>query len=145
MSQVREVVSDGGSSGAPARENAPADLPGVLAGGQVAVPACSRCGAFISPATSACPSCGSLDRTWLPSEGQGTIYTYTSAHSPVWTSTPPGFVVVVDLAVEGARMAGPYLAPGRPTIGAAVTGTSNVVDGHRVVGFRAAASEGAAP
>ncbi len=61
-------------------------------------PVCDRCGrSFFTPQI-ACPFCGSLRWTYVPSTGRGAVYSHTTVHrAPGPEFTPPYVVAVVDL------------------------------------------------
>ncbi len=44
---------------------------------------CGGCGRFFHPPMPCCPRCGSMDVSWQPVSGRGTIYTWTVAHQAV--------------------------------------------------------------
>ncbi len=50
--------------------------------GQLVVQRCGGCGVHRHPPTEVCYACGSLDWSWDPHAGRGTVYSYT------WTDRP---------------------------------------------------------
>lgn len=71
----------------------------------VRVQKCSGCGAFRYVPKEICAKCHSVEWTWEPISGEGTVYTHTvvrRAPSPAYDA--PYAIVHVDMA-EGFRMA----------------------------------------
>jgi hypothetical protein len=56
---------------------------------------CSVCGTSFFTPKMACPSCLSVEWTWVQSPGEGTVYSYTVCHRP----PGPGFDVPYVLAI----------------------------------------------
>lgn len=56
---------------------------------------CSLCGTRFFTPKMACPSCLSVQWTWVQSRGEGTVYSYTVCHRP----PGPGFEVPYVLAI----------------------------------------------
>ena len=75
---------------------------------------CTSCGTWHWPVKSRCPSCLSLDITWVQASGKGTLYTFALMHQvlhPGFASEVPYNVAEVDLE-EGVRMTSTIV--GRP-------------------------------
>lgn len=84
--------------------------------GELALCACTACGAVLHLPRAYCSSCGSWDTTWRPVAGRGRLYSWTTVEHQVHPAFPvPYTVVLVDLADEpGARLVG--WLPGRPEL-----------------------------
>jgi uncharacterized OB-fold protein len=102
--------------------------------GQLLVQTCSACRHRRMPPRPMCPACRSLQHTWMPLSGRGTIWSYVVAHPPLlpaYQSLSPYNVVTVALAEDPqlrlvgnlvARADGPIneVDPAAIRIGAAV-------------------------
>jgi len=74
--------------------------------GELLLQRCSRCGTWMWPYRPRCISCMSGELVWAPSQGTGTLYSYTLVHQlfhPGFADEIPYNVAMVDLA-EGVRM-----------------------------------------
>ncbi len=70
------------------------------ASGRFTVQKCSDCGHLRYPVLTACPDCRSLDSTWEPLSGKGTIYSFyvvPHAINPAFKDFVPYPVVLVEL------------------------------------------------
>jgi uncharacterized OB-fold protein len=68
--------------------------------GQLVVQGCAACGHRVFPPRPMCPVCQSVERTWEPVSGRGSIWSWTVAHPPllpVFEALAPYAVVVVAL------------------------------------------------
>lgn len=64
---------------------------------------CDACGLIRYPPTTACPWCASLDATWVPVEGKGTVHSYTEVHhaiQPAFKAHVPYLILLVDLDTQ---------------------------------------------
>lgn len=65
---------------------------------------CSQCDTLTAPPTPRCPSCGSFERTWIVSEGKGSVYSFASPHFPAVNGFKyPVAVGLIELD-EGTRI-----------------------------------------
>ena len=67
---------------------------------------CDACGMLRHPPRVLCAECGSDQVSWVPSEGRGTIFSWTVTHQaphPAFAGQVPYAVVVVELE-EGVRI-----------------------------------------
>jgi uncharacterized OB-fold protein len=73
---------------------------------ELVVKRCAACGRLRFPPGAACPWCQSLDWTWQPVSGRGTIYSYEVVHQAIqpgfhdWT---PYVVVLVELDEQAGQ------------------------------------------
>jgi uncharacterized OB-fold protein len=59
------------------------------------------------PPSPACPSCGSLERSWQRASGTGTVFSYVVNHRPAAGYTEHGpYCTAVVLLDEGVRILG---------------------------------------
>jgi uncharacterized protein len=68
--------------------------------GQLLVQTCAVCRHRRMPPRPMCPACRSLQHTWMPQSGRGTIWSYVVAHPPLlpaYQSLAPYNVVTVAL------------------------------------------------
>lgn len=83
---------------------------------------CDDCGLFRYPPTAACPFCSSLDATWAPVEGKGTLYSYGEVHhaiQPPFRPYTPYMLLLVELDTQkgvpgdydGLRFTGNLVTP----------------------------------
>jgi uncharacterized OB-fold protein len=77
--------------------------------GQLLLPRCLTCGRNFFYPTVLCQHCHSSEWEWVPSPGEGTIYSHTAVHRPLGSSLPAPYVVVVVELTEGIRMMGNLL------------------------------------
>ena len=73
--------------------------------GTLLLPHCTRCDTVIWYPRSFCPACGSLEVTWLPASGRGTVYSFTIVRrsAPPYDRAAPYVVAYVELD-EGPRI-----------------------------------------
>jgi uncharacterized protein len=80
------------------------------AAGELRYQTCADCGRIRHPPRPMCPSCRSLDSTWLVASGRGTIWSFVIAHPPLlpaYADQAPYPVAVVTLAEDPSlRMVG---------------------------------------
>jgi uncharacterized OB-fold protein len=70
------------------------------------IPRCNSCGSIWFPPTHACPSCGSVDRSWVEASGRGTVFSFVVVHRiyhPGFAGKVPYVVAVIELE-EGLRL-----------------------------------------
>ena len=70
------------------------------ASGRLTVQKCASCGHLMYPVHYACPDCTSLDWTWEPLSGKGTIYSFyvvPHAINPIFKDFVPYPVILVEL------------------------------------------------
>ncbi|HEY1688371.1 MAG TPA: Zn-ribbon domain-containing OB-fold protein [Solirubrobacteraceae bacterium] len=72
--------------------------------GQLLLPRCNSCGRHFFYGTVLCQHCRSDDWDWVPSAGNGSIYSYTVVHRPLGSSLKAPYVVVVVTLEEGVRV-----------------------------------------
>ncbi len=53
-----------------------------LAAGEFVIPRCNECARFHFYPRLVCPHCGSVDLTWQPASGTGTVYSTTVVRRP---------------------------------------------------------------
>ena len=84
--------------------------------GELAVRACSTCGAFLHVPRAYCRSCGSWEGEWRVVAGTGTLHSWTVVDHQVHPAYPvPYTIVLVDLdAAPGVRLVGDL--PGSPDL-----------------------------
>jgi uncharacterized protein len=84
--------------------------------GELALRACTGCGAVLHLPRAYCHHCGSWETTWRPVAGRGRLYSWTTVEHQVHPAFPvPYTIVLVDLADEpGARLVG--WLPGSPEL-----------------------------
>jgi hypothetical protein len=61
---------------------------------------CAECGIVRYPPGAACFNCGSLDATWIPVEGKGTVFSYAEVHhgiQPAFRERTPYLLLLVEL------------------------------------------------
>ncbi len=64
---------------------------------------CDDCKLLRYPPTTACPWCTSLQSTWTPVEGKGTVYSYEEVHhgiQPAFQARVPYMVLLVELDTQ---------------------------------------------
>jgi hypothetical protein len=69
------------------------------------LPRCERCDTVIWYPRAFCPACGSLEVTWFPASGRGSVYSFTIIRrgAPPYDRSVPFIVAYVELA-EGPRV-----------------------------------------
>jgi uncharacterized OB-fold protein len=84
--------------------------------GEVALCACTGCGAVLHLPRAYCHHCGSWETTWRSVAGRGRLYSWTTVEHQVHPAFPvPYTIVLVELAEEpGARLVG--WLPGSPEL-----------------------------
>ncbi|HEY3724065.1 MAG TPA: OB-fold domain-containing protein [Acidimicrobiia bacterium] len=68
--------------------------------GELLVQTCAQCGLTRMPPRPMCPSCRSLDHTWEPSSGRGTVWSFAVPHPPLlpaYAEVAPYNVLIVAL------------------------------------------------
>lgn len=68
--------------------------------GELLVQACGACGRWRMPPRPMCPSCRSIDHTWMPTSGRGTVWSFVVPHPPLlpaYQELAPYNVIVVSL------------------------------------------------
>jgi hypothetical protein len=68
--------------------------------GELLVQRCSQCGRTRMPPRPMCPTCRSLDHTWAPSSGRGTVWSFAVPHPPLlpaFAELAPYNVIIVAL------------------------------------------------
>ncbi len=82
--------------------------------GELRYQTCRDCGRFRHPPRPMCPSCRSLDSTWVKATGRGTIWSFVIAHPPLlpdYAAQAPYNVAVVTLDDDPTlRMVGNVVA-----------------------------------
>jgi uncharacterized OB-fold protein len=82
--------------------------------GELLVQTCAVCRQRRMPPRPMCPACRSLQHSWVPLSGRGTIWSFIVAHPPLlpaYQSLAPYNVVTVALAEDaGLRMVGNLVA-----------------------------------
>lgn len=82
---------------------------------------CDACGLFRYPPTTGCPWCSTLESTWAPIDGAGTVYSYFEvehAIQPAFRDHLPYLVLLVELDTQR----------GQPTKEEALRVVGNLVD-----------------
>lgn len=72
--------------------------------GELLLPRCNSCGRHFFYATVLCQHCRSDDWDWVPSKGDGEVYSHTAVHRPLGSSLKAPYVVVVVTLDEGVRV-----------------------------------------
>lgn len=73
---------------------------------RLVVQRCDRCQLLRHYPQPMCPDCHSVDWSWTPVSGRGTVYTFTVTHQafhPQWVDRVPFVVATIELD-EGLRM-----------------------------------------
>ena len=68
--------------------------------GELLVQACGACGTWRMPPRPMCPRCRSIDVTWVPTSGRGTVWSFVVPHPPLlpaYAELAPYNVIVVAL------------------------------------------------
>jgi uncharacterized OB-fold protein len=72
--------------------------------GELAVQVCAACGTHRHPPTEVCYECNSLDWSWAPHDGRGTVFAYTWTDRPVVpTLAHLGVYNVTVVELEGTK------------------------------------------
>ena len=74
--------------------------------GKLLIKRCRSCGRSFFYPRAYCPTCWSVDTTWVEASGRGTIYTFTVVYQndlPPFNERVPYVVAIVELE-EGVRM-----------------------------------------
>lgn len=74
--------------------------------GELRVQRCGDCGELRHPPGPVCPSCRSVNRTFLVASGVGEVYSHVVHHHPPVPGLEPPFVVAVVRLPEGVRIVG---------------------------------------
>lgn len=72
---------------------------------------CSDCGKVRYPVAPICPDCLSFAFQWIPSSGQGTIYSYTVVEHQTHPAFPVPYTVLLVEMEEGPRVIARLRAP----------------------------------
>lgn len=76
---------------------------------QLSIQRCTECGKLTHPPMPACPNCLSMSHEWVPSSGEGTVYTFNISHrppSPAFEADVPYAIALVELDdMPGIRIA----------------------------------------
>jgi uncharacterized OB-fold protein len=72
--------------------------------GELLVQECQRCGERFFVPEAICPACRSYDWQWRPSEGAGSIYSYTVVHRSFRADLPSPYVVAAIEMDDGWTM-----------------------------------------
>jgi uncharacterized OB-fold protein len=82
--------------------------------GELLVQACGACGRWRMPPRPMCPHCRSIEVTWVPTSGTGTVYSFAVPHPPLlpaYAALAPYNVIIVALAEDPTiRFVGNLLA-----------------------------------
>jgi uncharacterized OB-fold protein len=71
---------------------------------ELIVQQCQQCGDRFFVPEAICPSCRSYDWQWIPSDGTGSIYSYTVVHRSFREDLPPPYVVAAIELDDGWTM-----------------------------------------
>jgi uncharacterized OB-fold protein len=74
--------------------------------GELLLQRCTACGAYRHPPRPICHACLSPNAEWVPSSGEGTIYSFVVVHrafDAAWEEEVPYIVAIVELA-EGPHI-----------------------------------------
>lgn len=87
-----------------------------LAGGEVRLQKCGKCGFHQYPAESFCYDCGAQEMTWTEVKGEGTVYSFIVVHQSYHKAFEPflPYAVAVVQMDEGPRMLAAVLGLERP-------------------------------
>ena len=69
--------------------------------GELIVQECQKCGERFFVPEAICPACRANDWKWQPSDGTGSIYSYTVVHRSFRADLPPPYVVAAIALDEG--------------------------------------------
>ena len=67
---------------------------------------CDACGIIRYPPGAACHHCGSLESSWVPVEGKGTLYSYCEVHhgiQPAFRERVPYMILLVELETQKGK------------------------------------------
>lgn len=67
---------------------------------------CSDCNAWCQPPQPVCPECLSLNKSWEPITGKGTVYSWVIYHESSDPAFPAPYAVVLVELEEGIRIVG---------------------------------------
>jgi len=90
--------------------------------GRLHLQQCADCGHFQHPPRQLCRACTSGALSWVPVEGIGALYSWTTTHFPFdpgWAPAIPYLTGVIELP-QGVRLVAALSAEVTPHIGAAV-------------------------
>src|SRR5581483_11385459 len=76
--------------------------------GRLHLQRCSNCGVYRHPPTYHCPDCSSPQWAWTPSEGVGSLFSWTVSHrayDTAWKDDVPWVTAIIELD-EGPRLVG---------------------------------------
>ncbi len=89
--------------------------------GELLCCACDRCGGRFFNPEPICPRCGSTSWQWVPSRGDGTVYSFTVVHQSPDPDLPAPYVLaIVDLDDGWTMLTNLISPPERVVIGARV-------------------------
>lgn len=74
--------------------------------GELRLPRCRECGAFVWPPRTCCTSCSSAEFDWVTSAGRGIVHTFTVVRQtpdPYFSGRVPYVVAIIELD-EGPRL-----------------------------------------
>jgi len=74
--------------------------------GELRIQKCAGCGELRHPPGPACPSCRSLDRTYVVASGVGEVFSHVVHHHPPVPGLRPPYAVAVVQLPEGVRIVG---------------------------------------
>lgn len=74
--------------------------------GELRIQKCAGCGELRHPPGPACPSCRSLDRTYVVASGVGEVFSHVVHHHPPVPGLRPPYAVAVVRLPEGVRIVG---------------------------------------
>ncbi len=72
-------------------------------------PRCKKCGTYHHPPRFLCGKCASSEHDWVPSSGEGKLFSWTVNHrvfDPGWMPEVPYATVVVEMDEEKVRVVG---------------------------------------
>ena len=82
--------------------------------GELVMQGCASCGRLRFPPRPMCPHCQSLDTTWSPVSGRGTVWSFVVPHPPLlpaYEAWAPFNVILVELDEDSTlRLTGNLLA-----------------------------------
>ncbi len=67
---------------------------------------CNSCGKLLHPPRPVCPACRSLELSWTPVSGKGSVYSFVICHEASHPGFIPPYAVVLIELTEGVRLVG---------------------------------------